>query len=169
MQRRLIKTFSQAFIRQLVGIGIFVAGSTSLATEQSRDIVSFGGQQFSMLERPLNDHLRRLPTMPRFDVLATSNWKGYVAGWEIKDSRLYLSFFEASTNGRPISVASLFPGRKLPILADWYSANLNLIMGKSVFDGGRFTFDRVTALYVTNGVVMATNEFRNIREDKLTK
>jgi hypothetical protein len=122
----------------------------SFATDQVRDIVTFRGERSTTLERPLNDFLRRLPTVPRFDVSSTANYKGYTATWELKDSRLFLKSFNATTNGHPFSVAWLFPTRSLPILADWYSGTLHIVDGSN----------RLVALNITNGLVNATNEMR---------
>ena len=147
---------------------IFVAVPVS-ATEQARDAVAFADQHNSMLERPLNDFLKRLPEIPRFDIPSTANYKGYTASWEVRDSRLYLASFSATTNHQPFSIASLFPNRKLPIHADWYSGTVHIISGRETLAQGYYTYARVTTLRITNGVVAATNEMSNVREDKLKR
>jgi len=139
------------------------------ATEQGRDIVRFAGEQRSMLERPLNEFLRRLSAIPRFDIPNTANYKGYTATWEVKDSRLYLASFSATTNRQSFSIALLFPDRRLPFVADWYSGTIHIISGRGTLAQGYYTYERVTALRVTNGVVTATNEMRNVREDRLKR
>jgi hypothetical protein len=141
----------------------------SFATEQARDTVTFAGQRHTMIERPLNDFLRRLAKIPRFDVPSTANYKGYTASWEVRDSRLYLASFSATTNHQPFSVTLLFPDRKLPIHADWYSGTVHIISGRETLAQGYYTYERVTALQVTNGVVAATNQMSNVREDKLKR
>jgi len=158
--------------RKLIGtaaaLGFLAIAFSTFATEQQRDTVAFGGQRHLILERPLNDFLRRLPTIPRFDVPHTANYKGYTASWEVRDSHLYLASFSATTNRRPFSVSLLFPDRRLPILADWYSGSVHAVSGPKYFQG-YYTYERVTALRVTNGVVTATNEMQNVREDKLKR
>jgi hypothetical protein len=154
-------------ITSFAALAILLFGIPAVATEQGRDTIAFAGQQDSMLERPLNDFLKRLPVIPRFDIPSTANYKGYTANWEVKDSRLYLATFHATTNHQPYSVSLLFPGRKLPIHADWYSGTVHIVSGRETLAQGRYTYERVTALRVTNGVVTATNEMRNVREDKL--
>ncbi len=158
---------SQTLTRSLIVLAILAVAFQTFATEQARDAVTFAGQQRSMLARPLNDFLRRLPAIPRFDVPSTANYKGYTAGWEVRDSRLYLASFSATTNRQPFSLTFLFPGRKLPIQADWYSGALHIVSGQETLAKGYHTYERVTVLQVTNGVVTATNEMRNVREDKL--
>jgi hypothetical protein len=157
------------FIWSLGAVLIVLAAIPVFATEQGRDTITFAGQQDSMLERPLNDFLRRLPEIPRFDIPSTASYKGYTASWEVKDSRLYLATFHATTNRQPYSVSLLFPGRKLPIHADWYSGTVHIVSGRETLAQGRYTYERVVALQVTNGVVVATNRMTNVREDKLKR
>jgi hypothetical protein len=157
------------FTRVLAALAVVFASVPAFATQQARDTMTFAGQQDSILERPLNDLLRRLPEIPRFDISSTANYKGYTASWEIKDSRIYLASFHATTNRQPYSVSSLFPGRKLPIHADWYSGTVCIISGRETLAKGRYTYERVVALQVTNGVIIATNRMTNVREDKLKR
>ncbi len=148
-------------------LAITLAVVPSLGTEQARDLITFAGQQNLMLERPLNDFLGRLPKIPRFDISDTANYKGYEATWELKDSRLYLATFLATTNRRPYSVSRLFPGRKLPIHAAWYSGTLHILSGREKLAQGRRTYEGVTTLQVTNGIVVATNRMTTLIEDRL--
>ena len=155
--------------RTLTALVAVVLATPMFATEQAREIVTYAGQRHSMLERPLNDFLRRLPKIPRFDIPSTANYKGYTADWEVRNSRLYLGSFSATTNRHPFSLTLLVPDRKLPILADWYSGPIHIVSGNETFARGYHTYERVTALRVTNGVVIATNVMTNIREDKLKR
>ena len=156
-----------SFIRIVTALGVVALAAPTFATEQARDTVTFAGQQHMMLERPLNDFLRRLPAIPRFDIPSTANYKGYTTGWQVTDSRFYLTSFSATTNRQPYSVTLLFPDRRLPILADWYSGTIHIVSGRETLANGYRTYERVTAFRVTNGVLTATNEMRNVREDKL--
>ena len=156
-------------IGTVIALGLLAATLPISATEQDRDMLTFAGQQHPALERPLNDFLGRLRTIPRFDIPNTANYKGYRAAWEVRDSKLYLASFSAATNGQPFSVAFLFPGRRLPFFADWYSGTVHVVRGRETLAQGYYTYERITALRITNGVVTTTNEMRNIREDKLNK
>jgi hypothetical protein len=143
-------------------LSALVAGLPVLATEQEKDQVRFGDGDLLLLEVPLNDYLRRLPVLPRFDPDTTANWKAYRAEWAIRDARLYLTAFWAVTNRTPASETMLFPGRKVPILADWYSGKLHIVEGM-FWEGGDWTYKRVTALGVTNGVIATTNVMKDMR------
>jgi hypothetical protein len=155
------------FSRTLIAAGVLVVGVGTFATEQVRDTVTFAGEEHSMLELPLTDFLRRLPALPRFDIPNTANYKGYTAGWEVRESRLYLTSFTATTNGRRVSITLLFPERTLPVLSDWYSGRVHIVSGGETLAQGYRTYERVIELRITNGVVTATNQMRNVREDKL--
>jgi hypothetical protein len=157
------------FTGVLVTLAVIFAAVPAFATEQARDKMTFAGQQDLILECPLNNFLKRLPKVPRFDIPSTSNYKGYTASWDVKDSRLYLATFHATTNRQPYSISLLFPGRNLPIHAEWYSGTVHIISSRETLAQGRYTYERVTALQVTNGVVVATNRMTNVREDKLKR
>jgi len=153
----------------ILGALAFIAAVPASATDQVRDTIVFAGKRDTIIERPLSDFLRRLPEIPRFDIPNTANYKGYEASWEVRGSRLYLASFSAATNRQPYSISMLFPRRKLPIHADWYSGTVHIIGGREALAQGYYTYERVTGLRITNGVVTATNEMRNVREDKLKK
>lgn len=157
------------FIRTLIALTVLVVATSAFATDQTRDAVTFAGRQELMLERPFNDFLGRLPAFPRFDVTSTANYKGYTARWEVKDSHLYLTSFIATAHGRPVAYTLFFPNRNLPILSDWYSGTIHITSGRDSFAQGYHTYERVFTLSLTNGVVTATNEMRNVREDKLKR
>ena len=139
------------------------------ATQQEEDTIKLQDGIGFLLERPLNEYIRTLNPMPKFDVPRTSNYKGYEAAWEIRDSRLFLTTFTAATGRAPQPVSVLFPGRELPILADWFSGPLHIISGKTIRARGYQTFEHVTRYQVAKGVITATEELRNVREDKLTR
>ncbi|HWQ91436.1 MAG TPA: hypothetical protein VN673_07175 [Clostridia bacterium] len=160
---------TRTFFKSLTVIAVLILGVSVSATEQERDLVRYADKRLWMLERPLKDFLRQLPAIPRFDIADTANYKGYTAGWEIKECRLYLASFSATTNNQPFSIGLLFPERKLPFVADWYSGRIHIPSGKKTFAQGRYTFERVTILHVTNGVVITTNEMKHVREDRLHK
>jgi hypothetical protein len=85
------------------------------ATEQEEDLIKHEGKTACLLECPLNQHLRKMKPVPRFDPPRTSNWKGYTVDWEIRDSHLYLTAFSATQAGKAVPISALFPGRELPL------------------------------------------------------
>ena len=136
----------------------------------SSDTITFAGEQQLMLEGPLQEVVRRLPRIPPFDISIAT---GYSAAWEVIDSRLHLMSFSATTNHQPFLITSVFPGRNLPICADWYSGTIHIVelqtMISKMFGRGPYTYGRVIALEVIKGRVVATNELHNVSEEKLKR
>lgn len=57
--------------------------------------------------------------------------RGYIGHWEVRDGSLYLTHLHGhDAEGRPVSLASLFPGGGDRVLADWYSGPLKFGHGK---------------------------------------
>ncbi|HVK08002.1 MAG TPA: hypothetical protein VM597_04405 [Gemmataceae bacterium] len=135
------------------------------ATDQLQDAVRLDGQDRVMMECPLNPLLARLK-VPEFEWQTTSNWKGYIAGWEVKDGSLLLVAFEARRDGRPVPVESFLPGKKLPVAADWYTGRVRIPVGKPKEAGGGYwgaTFERVIVLHIEKGKVVKMEELKNAR------
>ncbi len=135
----------------------------AVATEQEEDVIRSGGKTAHLLERPLDLHLQTLSPRPRFDPPRSSNWKGYDADWEIRDSKLYLVSFEALTNRKAVPISELFPKRELPIFADWFTGTLHLLSTeRERKPGGYPVFKHVTQMRVKNGVVSEKKEMENV-------
>jgi hypothetical protein len=104
--------------------------------------------------------------VPEFEWRTTSNYKGYIAGWEVKDGSLLLVAFEAQRDGKPVPVESFLPGKKLPLPADWYTGPVRIPVGKPKGAGGGYwgaTFERVIVLHVEKGKVVKTEELKDMR------
>jgi hypothetical protein len=109
----------------------FLFRSTELfATEQESDQVTYQGKRYIMMECPLNSLWRTPAEVPKFDIDSSSNWKSYRAAWELRGNKLFLTAFEAKQGGRTFPLTRLFPGRKLPIFASWYSGAINVPIGR---------------------------------------
>ncbi len=74
-----------------------------VATGQQGDLILIGGKEFPLLANPLEDYYtgERENERPSFPALGTSNWRGYVATWEVLDGRLYLAKVSANKLVRP--------------------------------------------------------------------
>jgi hypothetical protein len=156
-------------MNRLCSIALLLFGNQiAFATSQFRDVITIGRKESVILERPLNSFLGT--NGPRFDVESTGNYKGYFAKWEIKESRLYLTSFNAKTNGQSFPVSVLFPNKKLSIEALWYSGTIHVVEGaEKVVKGYLEMFGRLTAYEISKGAVVRTNTLRNVREDNLRK
>jgi hypothetical protein len=140
-----------------------------LATDQEHDQIQYSGASRLLMEYPLNDYLRARTNFPKFDVERTSNYKGYSAAWSIKDSKLLLSDFNATTDSKPATIAIIFPNRKLPLFAGWFSGKLHIATGEIEYRQGELWFKDAIQLTVTNGVVISTNGLKSFRQPPAQK
>ena len=145
----------------LVILGLLLIASTAAATSQESEPVIWKGTTYYPLLGP-GMPWSSLPETQRrhFDMDSTANHKGYHATWEIKDSVLYLASFEAMQHGKKVSLDEIFPGRKPPIKAEWFSNFIILPQGKTL---GRDLDDRPVyakelLLHFMNGKLMKTEE-----------
>jgi len=140
------------------------------ATNQIHDAIQFEGQRLFMPECPLTSVLWK-HEVPKFDFRGTSNWKGYVAAWEIKDGNLQLVAFDALRDGKPVSIDSYLPDRKLPIRASWYTGRVRIPIGKPDWKGldGELTYPRIVVLHIIKGKVVKTEEFQDVSLEILAR
>jgi hypothetical protein len=131
-------------------------------TEQEEDVIHQGAKIAYLLECPLDLQLLTFNPIPRFDRTRTSNWKGYTAAWEVRDSKLYLIAFDASIEGQPIPMRKLFPKRELPIFADWFTGTLHLVSAER--ERAPYPlFKQVTQMRVTKGLVADARDMRDVK------
>ncbi len=149
---------SSLLIISLLPVGIVLAMAAA-SPQQALDTISYRGRHLTIIERPLDTFLRRSPKTPRFDIQSAANWQPYTASWEMRDSKLYLTAFRATINDQPVDAFFLFPDRKLPVHADWFSGTLH-IPKRPAMAHESWTFTSATTLEVTNGLVTATNQLR---------
>jgi hypothetical protein len=153
---RWILTFSLALA------ALLISSPAVKATEQEEDVIHQGARIAYLLERPLNLHLLTLTPIPKFDRARTSNWKGYTATWEIRDSKLYLIAFEASADGQSVPITKLFPKRELPIFADWFTGTLHLLSAER--ERAPYpVFKQVTQMRVSKGTVTDVKEMHDVK------
>ncbi len=128
--------------------------SSATATQQVVDAVRYQGQDLWMDECPLSHLWSQLGLSPGFGpTVWSNNWKGYRAGWEVKDDRLYLTAFAAEVRGRPASVGDILPGYTLPVFADWYTGKIHIPIGSP----GLAVYARIIVLEVEKGRVVGTS------------
>jgi hypothetical protein len=138
------------------------------ATNQRGDIIRFEGVDRPLVEYPLNSLFWQMSEPPEFEMITTANYKGYLAEWEIKGGAQFLRSFEGRLKGEMVGPEVILPGRKLPVLADWYTGRLRIAAGDVVRDppGSGFhdlVFARVVVLHVEKGRVVRSEEFKNFR------
>lgn len=149
--------------RWIIALAALLVSSLPVkGTEQEEDLIHQGAKTAYLLEQPLNLHLLALNPIPKFDRSRTSNWKGYTATWEIRDSKLYLTAFHASIDGQSVPINKLFPKRELPIFANWFSGSLNLLSAERE-RAPHPVFKEVTQMRVRNGAIEDLKEMRDVK------
>lgn len=120
-------------------------------TAQEPDILIFDGKKLPLISIPShNDNIEA-----GFS-LRTSNYRSYIASWEIQNGLLYL---QGAVDGR-----MKFPG---PIFADWVSGELNTWNGELlhyVHAGFGSMFEENIIFNIRNGVVADTRTESNVEK-----
>lgn len=121
--------------------GIAVTVGSANATDQLPDQIIVDGSQPLALDAsrklmdPLFAAVVRFKAASQVPGIITRNycsalWRGYVATWEIAEGKLLLrsAILDACTNKVPAPLDLIFPGRALPIHADWFSGELTAVL-----------------------------------------
>jgi hypothetical protein len=148
------------------------AASYALVTAQRPDIIFYEGQKRYLYSNPLEDYYRAGRKRPYFTIgpntFSTSNWRGYVATWEVKDNTLYMTNIESWIEDRRATLESLF-GSKCQngkVEATWFSGKLRIPDGKElqyVHMGYGSVYERDIILTVKVGKVTKTEIVDNTK------
>ena len=133
-----------------------------MTTPQVRDTLEYGNRDYSISEIPmlgLWDYGDGEPAAgktkpPDFDFAGSGNWVSYEAVWLVRDSKLYLKELKAKRNGKPIRNAQILPGKKFPLLADWFSGRIHLSVGG--YNERKQISESVIIFHIEKGNVVAT-------------
>ncbi|SFO24573.1 hypothetical protein SAMN05421741_12931 [Paenimyroides ummariense] len=126
--------------RFLITILFFVFSTFQvLATSQAPDKIIFNDKEYSLLTNPLEAYFKINPEKrPKNTLSISSLWRGYVATFEIKNNRLYVSKIEIvnfdKENDSMIAsdiISDLFPSEADRYL-DCYSGILTICYGEIV-------------------------------------
>jgi hypothetical protein len=141
---------------------------------QVSDTIIVDGKSFRLYSNPLEGYLERGDPRPVFAAFNTAIWRGYVARWEVFDSRLFLTGlfgrgrmvpshliaklptnpFERAGHGvKFLRVADLFPEQAPLVFAEWVTERLLVPTGPRVDYVG---FQSLHATYRTIDVVEGT-------------
>jgi len=136
-------------------------------TAQAEELLLLDGRcewlQSLPLQGYLDDHkidLRQFNTR-----LSSSLWRGYRASWEIADERLYLIGLVDCVD-HPFDPGIVFPGRSLPIAADWFSGRLALGQGEALtyfHMGWGHEYETMLRLYFERGRLVARRRYDQTR------
>jgi hypothetical protein len=113
-----------------VGALCFLVSKAALATTQISDILYLGGEKHFLDSLPLEQYYNFENPRPKFRAPNTATWRGYIATWEIDRNVLYLKAIRAWTSQGEMILEDLFPGRKSPVAATWFTGKLKVPQGK---------------------------------------
>ena len=114
----------------VLGVLGFLVPEAALATTQFSDILYLNGQKHSLDSLPLETYYGPGNPRPKFRAPNTATWRGYIATWEIDRGVLYLKAIRAWTDRGEMGLPDLFPGRKGPVVATWFTGKLKVPQGK---------------------------------------
>lgn len=124
---------------------------------QMYDRITINGEDLNLAAAPLEEFFRRNPVKrPAFSSFNSGCMRGYVASWEVREGRLYLTGIRMVCDTES-SFASIFPDAPDGVFADWVSGELRCSSGRllevdNAGFGGRREFE--TTLEVEEGVVL---------------
>ncbi len=112
------------------------------ATAQQSDRIIYNGKKYALFNNPLEEYFDKYPDKrPKNDILSTSNWRDYIATFEIRNNSLLLKDIEievsdtSSGNENDLKYQSIlnevFPDTT-QIKIDWLTGMLVLPYGKIV-------------------------------------
>jgi hypothetical protein len=116
----------------VLGVLGFLVPEAALATTQFSDILYLNGQKHSLDSLPLETYYGPGNPRPKFRAPNTATWRGYIATWEIDRGVLYLKAIRAWTDRGEVGLPDLFPGRKGPVAATWFTGKLKVPQGKII-------------------------------------
>ncbi len=151
-------------------------------TAQIADSLNYEGKLFSLFANPLESYYKQHPPRPDFAAQTTMNWRGYGAGWEIAEGRLYLvglsgtvcvrspeeggrksSFCKIGHHGKckieKVGLNDLFTSSTGKVFADWYTGEVRIPHGEMleyIHAGYASKFERYLLINIENGVVTGT-------------
>lgn len=111
-------------------------------TAQMPDMIVIEGVGHALFSEPLEAYYQP-ERRPHFVPLNTANWRGYVASWEVRDGRLYLTKVAGricavamtwncpQDQQREVELVDLFPVKAAePVFAEWFSGTLRVPVGE---------------------------------------
>jgi hypothetical protein len=106
-------------------------------TAQIPEKILYEGESGSLFTNPLESYFTKDNPRPEFAAPHTACWRGYIGSWEIREGALYLVGINAwmrDGGGRaaPVGFEAVFPGKKAPLKAEWFTGTLRIPRGKPI-------------------------------------
>jgi hypothetical protein len=129
------------------------------------DRIKYRDKQYGLAVFPLEEYFNnRGGTRPDFVMMQSACRRGYIAEWEVREDRLFLTGVEMVCF-KDVTFDSLFPGATAQgVFADWVSGDLPCHYGK-YFRRNALDFNPIPeftlTLEVENGVVKSASDRKN--------
>lgn len=159
-------------MKRILAAALMLTSSVALSTPQEAELLIVNDEPTALLAEPLAPLLEQQRIAGNLHVALggwcrTSNWRGYVGTWEIRDGVLYLvKLGSACHEPKDVPLDVVIPGASSPLKASWFSGNLMIPLVKRRAGwhlGEEFMlmqFERVT---VVNGVVTERQKIERSR------
>tara|TARA_R110000737_G_scaffold348843_1_gene383655 strand:+ start:621 stop:1262 length:642 start_codon:yes stop_codon:yes gene_type:complete len=151
-------------LRYLILLLIFILPLTASATAQEPDTIVINNQLLPLNTNPLDKHIKVVGWEPPEEAsIWSSNWRGYIAKWEIEAGNLILKEASILLKGgtfknqkRQSIVGELFPKNK-KVIAIWYSGALIVPDGEMtnyIHMGYGSSYESYQVLRIHKGIVI---------------
>lgn len=154
-----------SLLRILILCAALLFSPAAKATAQASDVLIIDGKEFALNTNPLEAQLEQKKWQPpEGAAIWSSNWRGYIATWEVKDDKFILRNVsiaiadpeDAKKEIRKNIIADLYPGAS-EVFADWYTGALIVPDGKMtryVHMGYGSSYDHYQILRVHAGQIV---------------
>lgn len=138
-------------------------------TAQIPERITYEGEPGSLLTNPLESYFTKDNPRPEFAAPHTACWRGYIGSWEIRENTLYLVDIKAwmrdsSGKAAPVDFEGLFPGKRAPLKAEWFTGTLRIPRGKPlryVHMGYQTVYEEEVLLRIEKGNVVDRQRIDN--------
>jgi hypothetical protein len=111
-------------------------------TAQITDKIRYKRRIYNLFSEPLEAYFNEQHPKPEVyrHNLCSACWRGYLAKWSVKRSKLYLDYILRNDYISPIdetledtyrrNLSEIFQDKTAPIFAEWYSGDIRLVSGE---------------------------------------
>ena len=149
-------------------------------TPQRPDKVIFMGKTYFTYSNPFfyYRHSIKPKERPLFYGETTANHNGYIAYYEVRDDKLYMTKLEGNllinegkkTYYKEVGLDAIFPGRK-EVFADWFTGDLNLTPPDKINWSYESKEPEPNSLYLyfEKGLLIYSGELHNVVTERISK
>jgi len=158
-------------IQRLLILFAMALSLEAFATAQQSDTIILNNVELPLNTNPLESHIKSIGWEPPEEAsIWSSNWRGYIAKWEIVAGKLQLKDASIELKGKSIknrkrkSIIDVFFPNKGSVIATWYTGALIVPDGEMtnyVHMGYGSSYESYQVLRIKEGVVIEHLSFSN--------